>query len=104
MSEKCIVMDIYPSHQHSVDTKNQLKGVEYPSISTNILQLIMDPGVIAASKKLYKADLLGARVENVQCVERLRRQAEALKRPRGVMVGLAKGHQPHNLDAMGLVA
>lgn len=102
-SKECLLLvDNHRSHPHLVDPNKQVKVVEYPP-NCSSAHHPMHQGIIAALKKLYKTDLLFARVDSVECARMLRRQATALRRPRG-MLGLAEGHPPHVLDAMELLA
>lgn len=96
-----LLMDGCASHAELVDDRDQVTVMTYPPNCTSVHQP-MDMGIIAATKVIYRKELLSVKVSTMLVAETLRAQAKERKMARGTM-GLAEGHHPHVLDAADLI-
>lgn len=96
-----LLMDGCSSHEDLEDDKGQVTVMVYPPNCTSVHQP-MDQGIIAATKVLYRKELLDMKLSTMLVASQLRAEAAARKMTRGT-AGLANGHHPHVSDAAELL-
>lgn len=96
-----LLMNGCASHAELMDDRGQLTVMTYPPNCTRVHQP-MDMGIIAATKVIYRRELLSVKVSTMLVAETLRAQAKERNMARGT-AGLAEGHHPHMLDAADLL-
>lgn len=96
-----LLMDGCSSHGDLIDPVGQVEVVMYPPNCTSVHQP-MDMGIIAATKVIYRRELLDAKVSTMLVADALRAEAKSRKMARGT-AGLAEGNHPHVLDAADLL-
>lgn len=96
-----LLMDGCSSHEDLQDDKAQVTVMVYPPNCTSVHQP-MDQGIIAATKVLYRRELLDVKLSIMLVAAQLRAEAKERKMARGTQ-GLANGSHPHMSDAADLL-